>query len=54
MKNKMHYLRDILKNFFFNKETQNKTIPLTIASDNEEDKNLREYIEFYQKVSRWK
>ncbi|MDX2431773.1 MAG: hypothetical protein QNK35_12625 [Bacteroides sp.] len=54
MKNRQHHFRPSLKNFFFNNENQKTSIPISIGTNNEEEKNLREYIESYQKVTRWK
>lgn len=54
MRNKQHHFKPNLKNFFFNDETRKKTMPISIPTNPEEEKNLHDYIEAYQKVTRWK
>ena len=54
MRNKQHHFKLNLKNFFFNNNRKQTSIPLTIQREYKEDENLRDYIEAYQKVTRWK
>lgn len=49
-----HISRQILKNYFFNKDQEMKKIPISTAQTSEDEENLHDYIESYQQVTRWK
>lgn len=53
MNSKTHPLKFYLKNFFFNNKHKTCPIQNTISVDNEEEKNLHDYITSYQSVTRW-
>ena len=54
MNTKHHFNRQSLKNFFFINRHKQETQTSTDKTQSEEDKNLMDYIEFYQQVTRWK
>jgi len=54
MNTKHNFNRHILKNFFFIKRHKQEPASTVEKVQMEEDKNLADYIESYQQLTRWK